>query len=135
MEPKTLYNILNFIEQKDRKVVPDKFYFKYYKQLKDIFPENIKEKVKQKIVEDNQKIQQYIFKNGSVGDLDLRGTLIEKLPYNLTKVDGYFNLHKSKIQSLNNLESVDQNIWLGYSQIQDLGKLEYVGGNLYLRNT
>jgi hypothetical protein len=55
-------------------------------------------------------------KNGSQGNLDLRGTPLEYLPEGLTSVGGYLDLSYSKIKKLPD-------------------KLEKINGNLYLTNT
>ena len=81
-----------------------------------------------------RQIQQYI-KNGSVGDLDLSNSPIEKLPDNLTKVGGYLNLSHSQIQDLGKLESVGGHLWLYRTKIKFLNNLEYVGGSLDLDHT
>ena len=80
-----------------------------------------------------KKIQQYI-KDGSKGNLDLRGTPITSLPDNLKYVGGDLNLYKSKITSLpDNLEYVGGDLKLLNSEIKSLpDNLKHVGGDLDL---
>ena len=100
-----------------------------------------------------EKIQDYI-KNGSKGDLDLRGTLITSLPNNLKvgrdlwlgyskitslpndlQVGGRLDLRGTLITSLPDNLKVGGDLWLGDSKITSLPNDLQVEGSLYLRNT
>lgn len=112
------------------------------------------ERWKNRIVVIQKEIQKYI-KDGCVGDLDLEGTPIEKLPDNLKKVGGDLYLDGTKIKFLPDDLVVDENLWLnntpietlprnlkvgrylnlGFTKIESLPNDLVVGGSLILNNT
>ena len=93
------------------------------------------EKDKVLIRRTNDKIQEYI-KNGSEGDLDLRGSPIRFLPKNLTKVGGKLNLMYSQIEKLP--DNLTVNGALDLERCENLKSLPNglkVGFHLDLRDT
>ena len=96
----------------------------------------------------NDKIQEYI-RNGSVGDLVLRGSPIKFLPRNLTKVGGKLNLMYSQIEKLpdnlrvngsldldkcKNLKSIPDNLRLnGYLDLDSCKNLESLPNGLKVK--
>ena len=120
-----------------------------------LVPRNLDSRIEKQKRIDVQRIQEYI-KNGSKGDLDLRGTLLTKLPDNLTKVDEVLNIIESNIEDLNNLEYVGEYLFTSKSKLRSLppkltrigrglsltgcpidniDNLKYVGGNLLINGT
>ena len=100
-----------------------------------------------------KKIQKYI-KDGSKGDLDLRGSPVEKLPDNLKvegnlnlmktptkelpdnlKVSGDLNLYKTPIEKLPDNLQIGDSLDLGDTPIKELPDNLQVGGYLNLINT
>jgi hypothetical protein len=80
------------------------------------------------------EIEQYI-KNGSKGNLDLRGTGVTSLG-NLKSVGGnILNFTDSKLASLGNLETVGGSLLIGDSPLTSLGNLKSVGEDAALGNT
>ena len=111
-------------------------------KLIDLIKENNKILVPRRSPEERQKnysiatqkkIQQYI-KDGSKGNLDLKGTPKISLPDNLT-VGGDLYLSDTKITSLPNNLTVGGNLNLSDTKITSLPNNLTVGGNLNLRNT
>jgi len=95
-----------------------------------------KEKDKKLLFRTYRKIRDYI-KNGSQGDLDLRGSLIEFLPKNLTEVDGDLILIGCvNLKSLPNNLTVNGDLDLdGCKNITSLPSGLKVLGTLDLRDT
>ena len=100
-----------------------------------------------------KRIKKYI-KDGGEGNLNLRGTLIEKLPDNLKvggsldlsgtpieklpanlKVGGYLHLNNTPIEELPDNLEVGGGLYLMDTPIKELPDNLKVGGSLILRNT
>ena len=111
------------------------------------------ERSKNYLIATQKKIQQYM-KDGSKGDLDLKGTPITSLPQGLTvggflylrntpittlpqnlKVGGYLDLQNTPITSLPQGLKVKGALYLYKSKITSLPQGLTVGGDLYLLNT
>jgi len=91
------------------------------------------ERSKNYLIATQKKIQQYI-KDGSKGDLDLKGTPITSLPQGL-KVGGNLNLRNTPITSLPQGLTVGDDLYLSNTPITSLPQGLTVGGSLFLSNT
>jgi len=101
-------------------------------QEKILVPRRIRDREKNLARATQQKIQQYI-KDGSKGNLDLKGTPITSLPDNLKYVRGSLYLSYTGITSLPDNLKVEKDIFLQNTPITSLpNNLKHVTGTLNL---
>ena len=112
MKRETIGNILNFLNTKEGKEVPDKW--KLIKEL-ETYPDDLQYKVK--------------------GDLNLRGLPIMKLPNDLYVEGDILASFCFGLTELPNKLYVERNLYINYTNIINLPKYLYVGGNMSVWDT
>jgi len=101
-----------------------------------LIPRNVEGRKKQLKRIHWKKVLKYI-KDGSQGDLDLRGTPLEFLPEDLIGVGKSLDLSYSKIKKLpDNLKEINGALYLDDTSIKYLPEnLSYVGSDLFLEHS